>query len=205
MINVIIGNNVSRKNVIIDENTTLRQALEQNEIDYARGMTSLDGVTLKAGDMDKTFADLGVTEKCYLLNVVKADNAAQIKIMGNVAFVESGLDLADVKKLAKYRKEALSLFKGDGAEKQETFKVGTGAGDGSIGQYGVSFGTGTTTEGKALVALRIPDDVADKKKWVKDVVGASILKLNEVERQFESANADIDRELAEIDRNITVM
>ena len=75
MIKVTIGNNVRRTNEILDENTTLREALEEAGIDYTRGVMNLDGSTLEAGDLDKTFADFGITEKCYLLNVVKADNA----------------------------------------------------------------------------------------------------------------------------------
>ena len=75
MIKVTIGNNVKRKTEILDENTTLRTALEDAEIDYSRGTMNLDGSSLGPGDLDKTFADFGITEKCFLLNVVKADNA----------------------------------------------------------------------------------------------------------------------------------
>jgi hypothetical protein len=39
-------------------------------------MMNLDGSPLHPGDLDKTFADFGIAEKCYLLNVVKADNVA---------------------------------------------------------------------------------------------------------------------------------
>ena len=76
MIKVTMGNNVKRKVEILDDNTTLREALEDAEIEYATGIMNLDGSTLSPGDLDKTFADFGITEKCYLLNVVKADNAA---------------------------------------------------------------------------------------------------------------------------------
>ena len=76
MIKVTMGNNVIRKTEILDETTTLREALESAEIDYTTGIMNLDGSTLNPGDLDKTFADFGITEKCYLLNVVKADNAA---------------------------------------------------------------------------------------------------------------------------------
>ena len=76
MIKVTMGNNVKRKTEILDENTTLREALEIAEIDYTTGIMNLDGSTLNPGDLDKTFADFGIAEKCYLLNVVKADNAA---------------------------------------------------------------------------------------------------------------------------------
>ena len=75
MIKVTIGNNVKRESIIIDENTTLRKALEDSGIDYTTGIMHLDGSSLNPGALDKTFADFGITEKCYLLNVVKADNA----------------------------------------------------------------------------------------------------------------------------------
>jgi len=75
MIKVTMGNNVKRKTEILDENTTLREALETAEIDYTIGMMNLDGSPLQPGDLDKTFSDFGIAEKCYLLNVVKADNA----------------------------------------------------------------------------------------------------------------------------------
>ena len=75
MIKVTMGNNVKRSSEILDENTTLREALEGAGIDYTAGIMNLDGSTLNPGDLDKTFADFGIAEKCYLLNVVKADNA----------------------------------------------------------------------------------------------------------------------------------
>lgn len=75
MIKVTIGNNLKRENVIIDENTTLRSALETNGVDYTRGVMHLDGSSLQPDDLDKTFADFHLGEKCFLLNVVKADNA----------------------------------------------------------------------------------------------------------------------------------
>jgi len=75
MIKVTMGNNVKRTSEVLDENTTLRDALEDAGIDYTHGIMNLDGSTLSPGDLDRTFADFGITEKCYLLNVVKADNA----------------------------------------------------------------------------------------------------------------------------------
>jgi hypothetical protein len=75
MIKIIVGNNVERKSDIVEPTMTLRQALEANDIDYTRGVMHLDGSSLNPGDLDKTFADFGITEKCFLLNVVKADNA----------------------------------------------------------------------------------------------------------------------------------
>lgn len=75
MIKVTVGNNVKRENKIVDAGRTLRSVLEEAGIDYTKGVMHLDGSSLQAGDLDKTFADFGITEKCFLLNVVKADNA----------------------------------------------------------------------------------------------------------------------------------
>lgn len=77
MIRVITGNNVRHNDpVIVPSSTTLRVVLENNGIDYTRGVMHLDGASLQAGDLDKTFDDFGVSSSCFLLNVVKADNAA---------------------------------------------------------------------------------------------------------------------------------
>lgn len=75
MIKVTVGNNIKREQVIVQSDTTLRTCLEDNGIDYTRGVMHLDGSSLVPGDLDKTFADFGITDKCFLLNVVKADNA----------------------------------------------------------------------------------------------------------------------------------
>lgn len=75
MIQVVLGNNVNKTTVTVDSNRTLRDVLEENHIDYSRGTMTLDGSPLQAGAMDKTFAEMGITTKCYLLSVTKADNA----------------------------------------------------------------------------------------------------------------------------------
>lgn len=75
MIKVTVGNNVKRESMIVDAARTLRSVIEEAGVDYTRGAMHLDGSTLNPGDLDKTFADFGITEKCFLLNVVKTDNA----------------------------------------------------------------------------------------------------------------------------------
>lgn len=75
MIQVNYGNNMKKETAIVDEHTTIRQFLEDVGIDYSKGQTNLDGAQLKPGEIDKTFADFGITTKCFLFNVVKLDNA----------------------------------------------------------------------------------------------------------------------------------
>ena len=73
MVQVVIGNNMKRTTSVLDPNTTLREALEGAEVNYSTGITTLDGAPLQPGDLDRTFADFGIAEKCYLISVVKAD------------------------------------------------------------------------------------------------------------------------------------
>ena len=75
MVSIKVSSNVKRQTVIVDEHTTLRKVLEDAGVNYSSGITSLDGSPLQPGDMDKTFADFGITEKAWLTKVVKADNA----------------------------------------------------------------------------------------------------------------------------------
>jgi len=75
MIKVNVGNNVKRETKLVSEETTLRAVLEDVGIDYTKGTMTLDGSTLGPGDLSKTFAQFGIKDKCFLLNVVKADNA----------------------------------------------------------------------------------------------------------------------------------
>ena len=75
MIRVTVGNNVNRETVTVNDQTTLRAILEQQGIDYSRGNLTLDGSTLQPGALDKTLAEHGIKEKCFLMQIVKADNA----------------------------------------------------------------------------------------------------------------------------------
>ena len=76
MIQVTIGKNAGApRTVTATPDETPRQILEANNVEYARATVTIDGSTLKAGEMDKTFGELGITEKCYLFDVTKVENA----------------------------------------------------------------------------------------------------------------------------------
>ncbi len=75
MIQVDMRDNVNHKINNFPSDTTIREALEGSGISYARGVMMLDGSPLQPGDMDKSFAEMGVTGHCYLTSVVKTNNA----------------------------------------------------------------------------------------------------------------------------------
>ena len=74
MIKVIVGTNTDKQTLVVEASRTLRSVLEEAEVDYSAGTLNLDGASVKPGDLDKTFEALGITEKCYLISVVKSDS-----------------------------------------------------------------------------------------------------------------------------------
>lgn len=75
MYRLTIGNNVSRRTVDVNPNDVVRKYLESYNVNYSNATMHLDGVPLTNADLNRTFADLGVTNNAYLIAVVKADNA----------------------------------------------------------------------------------------------------------------------------------
>lgn len=75
MIEVIVGTTTTRNKKNYTASTTIRTILEDNAVDYSVAQVMLDGASLQAGDMDKSLADMNITNKCMLIAVVKASNA----------------------------------------------------------------------------------------------------------------------------------
>ena len=73
MIKVIIGTNTNRQEILVDPHTTIRRVLEENNIDYGVGNVHLDGLSIPSQDLDKTFLEKGIKEKCMLIIVAKAN------------------------------------------------------------------------------------------------------------------------------------
>lgn len=83
MLNFVIGNNLSRENHLVDEDATIKSALEEAGVDMTRGTLQLDGATLRPGDINRTFREMGYATPRgdgrpdgFLTAIVKADNAA---------------------------------------------------------------------------------------------------------------------------------
>lgn len=75
MIKVTVSNNTKRATVIVSEDETVKKILQDNDIALGVGTVSLDGIPLHAEDMGKTLKQLNVTENCFIVSVVKSDNA----------------------------------------------------------------------------------------------------------------------------------
>ena len=73
MIQVTLGTNTDREKILVDPSTTIRTVLEDNDIDYAAGAVRLDSNPIGGEELDKSFTEHGIEEKCYLIVVVKAN------------------------------------------------------------------------------------------------------------------------------------
>lgn len=153
MIKVTVGNNLKRASVIVPAETTLKSVLEDAEIKYETGVMTLDGSPLAPGDLEKTFADFGVSERCYLLSVVKADNAAEIFTLGNTALIRSCLTLDDIRKCERYCPNSLCVTDENG---NELFKIGVSKRS-ETSNYGILFGS-CSTSGYAEVTIPLEAD-----------------------------------------------
>lgn len=204
-IRVTMRNNVKSVTDTVSDTSTLREVLEANDIDYTRGSMALDGATLQPGDLDKTFADFGITEKCWLISITKADNAATVTIAGESVVITSNLTLDDIKLVEKYRPEALRL-KGGEDGKETVFIVGVYRDrNGSINKNGAEFGSvshdGT---GRATITFPLPHVEGDIREAVADYIGSAILDLNKIEAAVPAVIEDILRERADVMSNISV-
>ena len=206
MIKVTVGNNVNRTNVIIDEETTLRKCLEDNDIDYTRGVMHLDGSSLNPGDLDKTFKQFGITEKCFLLNVVKADNAARVTVLGEAVVITSALPLEAYRTIAKYRPKALTLMGEENGKPVPVFAVGITTGSGSINAVGASFGRESNDDAKLATVTMTFDGRAcgDIKEHIADSLGAAIINLSKLEEQLPAVLSEIEAEKSAVMSQITV-
>ena len=131
---------------------------------------------------------------------------AKITIAGDSMVVTSTKTLEDIKTLEKYRPKALCLFDIDeDGMTTEVFRVASTTGEGSINQYGASFGSHTHDENKlATITMPIPRGTVNAVDYAADKVGAAIIMLNKVEAQFETALQEVAGEKAAVRENITV-
>jgi len=200
MIKIILTANGNKSEVFVSEDATLREVLDQNRINYSVGVTQLDGYTLKPGELDKTFAEHGITETCYLSVVVKSDNAAKVTVVGEAAVITSALKLEDIKTAKKFRPEALQLLE----DKKQVYAIDvTERSSGAINGYGATFSNVTDAEGHATITLTA-DRTGDIKEMIQDKIGLALLKLKKVEDNFAEALAGINADKAAIAELIEV-
>ena len=129
---------------------------------------------------------------------------AKIVIAGEAVVITSAMKLEDIRKIAKYRPDALTL-KGGEDGKEPIFRIGACAGAGKINKYGAEFGGETHDDAKlATITLVNVDLNGDIREAVVDEIGTAILSLNKLEETLPAVLDEIDEEKAAILENITI-
>ncbi len=129
---------------------------------------------------------------------------AKITIAGDAVVVTSAMKLEDIKKIKKYRPDALVL-KGGEDGKEPIFKLGVCTGAGSLCKYGAEFGSEThDDEKKAVMTLICDCREGDIKEAVADTIGAYVLNLNKLEETLPGVLEEIAAEKEKIMSNISV-
>lgn len=75
MIQVTVGTTTNRSKKLYPGDTTVREILEDNMIDYGVATIMIDGANIQSDEMDKSLSALGKVEKCMLIAVIKAEAA----------------------------------------------------------------------------------------------------------------------------------
>ena len=128
---------------------------------------------------------------------------AKIKIVGNVAVVESTRTLEDIRTLEKYAPKSLYLYEtNEDGKKSPVFRVCT-APSGSINSVGACFADESYDErAVACITIPIPAGTEDVKAFIMDTVGQGIVKLNKIEDTFAEALAKVEADKAAVLENI---
>lgn len=202
MIKVTLITNTSRNIIMANEEDTVRDILNDNDVNYGAGKVAIDGYSLNLQDLDSTLPDLGIHDGCYLSVVVKAENAASATVCGNAVVLKSTMKREDIALIEKYRPEALIVKDEDG---NPEFAIGiTERSAGHVNKNGVTFGPATTADGNATVTILFDPD-ADVTAAIEDQMGSAILKLGKLEEKLPEIIEEIKTEQEQVRACITVV
>lgn len=125
----------------------------------------------------------------------------------NTLFVTSAYDIATLKKVQKFRPDALVLTTGEGKEKKTVSAITVGSKD-EIGKFGISFANDTNVGEKVAVLSRpVPADLKTPEaihNWVNEAVGLTIVNGMKIEDQIAAAMDEIAADEDAMNAAITI-
>jgi len=128
---------------------------------------------------------------------------AQVKKFGEAVVITSAAKLEDIRKIAKYRPNALVLMGGEDG-KEPVFCVGlSNKRSGSINSLSISFG-GCNEEGFAQVTFAYEGPAADVKAALADSIGPQVTMLSKLEESFPAVLEEIDADVSRIMASIEI-
>lgn len=203
MIKVTIVSNNPRVTDIVADTKTVRQILEEHNVTYTNAAVSMDGFTLRLGDLDKSLAQLGITEKTTISALANKDNAAQAIIVGSSCVVKSALTPDEIKQLKKLHPEALVMTDEDG---EPMFAIDIDEeSPGSINSVGACFGNATSADGKATITIVLDPTLENPVDVVYEKLGTALSYLKDMEEQLAEVIPTLAEEEARVKEMIIKM
>lgn len=124
----------------------------------------------------------------------------RVQIVGNAYVLTSTLSLDVLKKVEKYANTALCIIKSKNNEETELFRISTGK-IGSISKCGIVFAE-ANKDGKAIVTTLFPENVANKREYIKENFINIFQFLSALENSAERAYEHLSSTFANIDEMI---
>lgn len=125
---------------------------------------------------------------------------AKVTLVGQAAVITSTMKLEDLEMIKKYRKEALTLYDGEGDNRYPVFSIGVTKSGNSIDNVGAEF-SHANEEGYAQITMFCEKP---EKEVIADKIGRPILYLNKLEEALAGVIEEIAAEKAAILENIEV-
>lgn len=123
-----------------------------------------------------------------------------IKIAGNAMVLTSKLKFETIQKMEKYNPNALCLVEVKNDEENEVFRIGTGKLSG-INKFGITFAE-ADKDGFATATVLFPQNVTDKKTYIKDNFATALFMLKDLEDAVKTACAELEAAYAKLDNEI---
>lgn len=127
-------------------------------------------------------------------------------VKSNILFITSDYSIDDLKKVAKYRPDALKLVEGEGDDKHTVAAICVGT-KASVAPNGIVFAPVGGTTGKAVVTMDLPVDCDSEEKVRKHIhekVGMAVVNGTKIEAQISEALTGIDADFETMDAAITI-
>lgn len=125
----------------------------------------------------------------------------------NNVFVTSAYDIETLKKVKKFRPEALVLYKGEGKEKEPVCAIGV-SGSASANEMGVTFAKNSVTTPKvATMSIELPNGkttVEEINEFVREKLGLAIVNCTKIEEQIAEVMGSIAADEAAMNAAITI-
>lgn len=125
----------------------------------------------------------------------------------NTMFVTSKFDVATLKKVAKFRPEAMILYKGEGKDKTPICALMVSGKD-DISKSGITFAHDSATGDKVAVlsreipaAAKTPDEI---REWMREEFGLTIVNCEKIEDQIDAAMGEINADESAMNAAIVI-